>query len=215
MDNRHTKPGWLMAVSLLLLLWLGQSGNLVAAELISLDVDHEAGTYTVRLAMELDVSAEHVQQVLTNYRELNRMNPAIKESRILPSPGDGIVRVFTRMESCVLFFCVGFTRVEDVSRSASGDLIAVIVPEQSDFETGTALWQITERGERTLLVYQASMQPGFFIPPMIGSYIVKEKLRNELLTSINRIECCASAQLRLSKRAPKTGSTHIQRSGTC
>ena len=187
----------------------------MAAELISLDVGQEAGIYTVRLAMELDVTAEHVQQVLTNYQQLHRMNPSITESRVLPSPGDGVVRVFTRMESCVLFFCVGFTRVEDVSRSASGDLIAVIVPGQSDFRTGTALWQITERGKRTLLVYEASMQPGFFIPPMIGSYIVKEKLKNELLISINRIECCASSQLRLSERAPGAGSAHVQRSGTC
>ncbi len=215
MDIKRTKPGWLTAVSLLLMLWLGHTGNLMAAELISLDVDQEAGTYTVRLAMELDVTAEHVQQVLTSYRQIHRINPSITESRVLTSPGDGVVRVFTRMESCVLFFCVGFTRVEDVSRSASGDLIAVIVPEQSDFKTGTAMWQITERGEHTLLVYEASMQPGFFIPPIIGSYIVKEKLKNELLTSISRIECCASSQLRLSERAPATESATIQRPGTC
>jgi len=215
MDNRHTKSGWLTALSLLLLLWLGHTGNLLAAELISLDVDHESGIYTVRLTVELDVTAEHVQQVLTNYRQLHSINPSITESHTLPSPGNGIVRVFTRMENCVLFFCVGFSRVEDISRSASGDLIAVIVPEQSDFEAGTALWQITERGEHTLLVYEASMQPGFFIPPVIGSYIVKNKIRNELLTSINRIECCASSERWLSKHASGTGSVRLRRSASC
>ena len=196
MNIRTTYTDWLAAVSLVLLMFAGHAGDLVAAELIKLDVDYKQGTYTIRLEIELDVTADRVQQVLTNYRQLQRLSPSIVESRRLPTPHDGYVRVFTRLDSCVLFICRELIRVEDIYQTASGDLLAVIVPGQSDFKAGTALWKVTRQGEHTLLVYEANMQPDFFIPPMFGSYLVKKKIKDELLTSINRIECCASSLLR-------------------
>jgi len=215
MDIRRTYSGWLAAVALILLLSLGHAGGLAAAELISLEVGHEGETFTVRLEMKLDVTAEHVHQVLTDYHQLHRLHPSIVESRILPSPGGGYSRVFTRMESCVLFFCSEITRVEDVYQSASGDLLAIIVPEQSDFKTGTAVWRMAEHGKYTVLVYEASMQPDIFIPPMIGIYLVKEKIKDDLLVSFKRIECCASFRVSVSERNAAAVSGHVQRPRTC
>ena len=205
MDIGHTISTWLRTASLTLLFCLGHTDDLAAAELISLDVGQDGDTYTVRLEMELAVTGTHVQQVLTNFRQLHRLNPSIVESRILASPENGFSRVFTRLQSCVLFFCSEVTRVEDVYEFSSGDLMAVVVPEQSDFKAGTSFWRITERGDHTLLIYEASMQPGFYIPPMIGSYFVKQKLRDELLVSFNRIECCAGSQ----------ASDRVQRQDIC
>ena len=193
MNIRNPSPRWLTALLLVLFLCVGNVSSLAAAELIKLDVDHSEGTYTIRLEMELDVTADRIQQVLTNYSQLHRLSPSIVESRRLSSLRDGYARVFTRMDSCVLFYCRELTRVEDIYQTSSGDLVAVIVPGQSDFKAGTAWWRITERGEHSLLVYEANMQPGFFIPPMFGSYLVKKNIKDELLTSINRIECCASS----------------------
>jgi hypothetical protein len=215
MINRSSYSGWLTALLQVLLLCLGNVGSLEAAELINLDVDHEEGIFTVRLEMELDVTADLVRQVLTNYDQLYRVNPFIVESRLLSSLDDGYARVFTRMESCVLFFCSEFTRVENVYQSATGDLLAVIVPGQSDFKYGTAIWKITARGRRTLLVYEASMQPDFFIPPMIGRYLVQKKLKDELLVSFKRIEWCASSRMSLSESIPGAESTHVQRPEVC
>jgi len=193
MNTRAPYQDWLTAVALILLLFVSNAGDLSAADLIQLDVEHKEGTYTIRLEMELDVTADRIQQVLTNYSQLHRLSPSIVESRRLSSPRDGYARVFTRMDSCVLFYCRELTRVEDIYQTSSGDLVAVIVPGQSDFKAGTAWWRITGRGEHSLLVYEANMQPGFFIPPMFGSYLVKKNIKDELLTSINRIECCASS----------------------
>ncbi len=215
MDIRRTYSGWLAAAPLILLLSLGHVSALAAAELISLEVGPEGDTYTVRLEMKLDVAADDVHQLLTNYHQLHRLHPSIVESRLLVSPGDGFSRVFTRMESCVFFFCNRFIRVEDVYQSASGDLMAVIVPGQSDFKSGTAIWRITKNGQHTVLVYEASIQPDFFIPPMIGNYLVKEKLKDELLVSFKRIECCASFRAPASERKVAAESGHIQRPRTC
>ena len=216
MNIRNHNPSWLTALLRVLFLYVvGYAGDLAAAELIKLEVDQTGGTYTIRLEMELDVSADRVQRVLMNYRQLHRLSPSIVESRRLPSPHDGYARVFTRMDSCVLFICRELIRVEDIYQTASGDLVAVIVPGQSDFKAGTALWRITRCGQHTRLVYEASMQPGFFIPPMFGSYLVKKKMEDELLTSINRIECCASSLVGLGEHVPEESLAKIEHSGIC
>ena len=103
----------------------------------------------------------------------------------------------------------------NVYQSASCDLLAIIVPGQSDFKYGTTIWKITARGRRTLLVYEASMQPDFFIPPMIGRYLVQKKLKDELLVSFSRIECCASSRVSLSESVPGAESTYVQRPEVC
>jgi abortive infection bacteriophage resistance protein len=101
------------------------------------------------------------------------------------------------MEGCVLFYCTEFTRVDDVRELDSGELVAVIVPDMSDFGSGTALWRITQHGDRSRLVYEAQIQPDFFVPSLIGSYFVKHKLKAELLTVFQRIECNAKARLQV------------------
>ncbi len=166
----------------------------MGAELTRVDLDSEGGVYRIRLEMELDIAADYVNDVLMDFRHIYRLNPSIVESRILPSPIEGATRVYTRMEGCVLFYCTEFSRVEDVRKLGSGKLVAVIVPEMSDFESGTALWRISQHGERSQLIYEARMQPEFFVPPLIGSYLVKKKLKAELLMAFQRIECNAKAR---------------------
>jgi hypothetical protein len=43
------------------------------------------------------------------------------------------------------------------------------------------------------------MEPDFFIPPVIGSYFVKQKLRKSTLASLARIECIARIQAGLEQ----------------
>lgn len=215
MDNSSISTGWLTAVSLVLLVFLGHPGVLGAAELIGLEVDQAGKTYRVRLEMELDATTDRVHAVLTDYRQIHRLNPAIVESYLLPSP-DGIsARVYTRMESCVLFYCTGFSRVEDVRQRGPGEITAVIVPGLSDFKSGTAVWRIHASGNRSRLVYEASMQPDLFIPPLLGSYLLKQKLRDELLVSFKRIECCAKSRLRVSDHRVDGEPNPAQRPRVC
>jgi hypothetical protein len=48
--------------------------------------------------------------------------------------------------------------------------------------------------DRTAVIYHAQFKPNFFIPPLVGSYYVKKKLRKSVLTSMARIECIARIQ---------------------
>ena len=99
--------------------------------------------------------------------------------------------MYTRISDCVLFFCTEITRVEDVEQGDGEKLFATIIPEYSDFESGFTSWDITDKNGKSQVVYNTVLRPGFFVPPVVGDYFVKSKLKQSLMMSLRRIECNA------------------------
>lgn len=162
-----------------------------AVDIKELEVSEDGGIYHIKVASVIDAPAEYVHRTLTDYVHIHRLNPSITQSDVLPSPGHGIARVRTRILDCIFIFCMQLDRVEDVHEAPPYDLHAVIVPSLSNFRSGTAHWHIEAMGERSLVIYEAQMEPGFIVLPIIGPSFVKEKLRTEMASSLMRIECVA------------------------
>jgi len=154
----------------------------------NITVVEEDGIYHINATAVLDVEPQYVRQVLTDYIHLYRINQSVIESEILPSPVNGHIRVRSRLLCCTSLFCMEVERVDDITTLESGELLAVIVPEKSDFLSGRALWQISRINDRTRLRYKADIQPDFFIPPVVGISMVKKDMREEFETAFNRIE---------------------------
>jgi hypothetical protein len=166
-----------------------------------IEISENSGNYQVRMVMLVHAPARYVSSVLTDYKYIYRLNPSITESEILPSPRSGTVRVRTRMQGCILFFCRDVDRVEEVREVNSGHLQAVIIPEQSDFTSGSADWRIQPLGDNSRIVYEAKVTPAFFIPPIIGSYFVKQTFAEAVITSFARLECIARIRAGLDARS--------------
>ena len=162
-------------------------------------VTSEAGVYHISLTMHLDAPMQQVWDVLTDFRHIYRLNPSIIESRLLPTPEGRAARVFTRMQGCVGFYCREFSRVEDVWETPPGEIATRIVPEMSDFDAGASHWRVEDIGEGTELSYEASLDPGFFVPPVVGGYFVKHKFQEETLLSFEKIECIARVKLAIKR----------------
>jgi len=170
-----------------------------ATDVAELQVSESEGVYHISLVMQVQAPAQHVQRVLTDYARIYRLNPAIVESELLPAPDDGVVRVRTRALDCIAFFCKEIDRVEDVIELDSGSLQVTTVPALSSFKSGSAEWRILGQGEHSQVTYRAHMEPDFYIPPLIGSYFIKQKLRRSMLVSLARIECIARIQAGLER----------------
>jgi hypothetical protein len=158
-----------------------------AVDFVEVQVTNDGGIYNIKIIAEVDASAEYVYKVLTDYKHIYRLNPSITESEILPSPGHGAVRVRTRVEDCTSIFCVDLNRVEDVNELPPNVLQMVIVPSLSNIRSGNAKWKIEDMEEYTEIVYQAQLEPDFNIFPIVGSAILKEKLRQEMMTCMAMI----------------------------
>ena len=146
------------------------------------------GIYHIYITAKIAATEEHVRQVLTDYVHVYRLSDSVIESKVLESPIDGKELVQSRVLCCTALFCREVMRVDEISMLESGDLQAVIIPEQSDFISGTAVWEITSMGDSTRLTYIASIEPGFFIPPVLGTQMVINNMRNEFKTTFYRIE---------------------------
>ena len=177
----------------LIVLWLAAL-QVDAVEIRKLEVSEDAGVYQIEVAAVIDAPAEYVYRVLTDYVHLHRLHPSIIQSDILPSPGAGIVRVRTRMLDCILIFCMELDRVEDISELSPYHVHATIVPSMCNFSSGKADWRVEDMGDRSQLLYEAQMKPDLTVIPIIGPYLVKRKLHDEMASSLGKIECIAKIQ---------------------
>jgi hypothetical protein len=179
-----------MRVYALILLCLS-AVQVSAVDIRELEVSEDGGVYQIKLATVIDAPAEYVYRVLTDYVHLHRLHPSIIQSDILPSPGAGIVRIRTRILDCILIFCMELDRVEDISELPPYHVHATIVPSMCNFHSGKADWRIEDMGGRSQLIYEAQMKPDFTVIPLIGPYLVTRKLRDEMASSLGKIECIA------------------------
>lgn len=164
------------------------STRLIAADLVDLALTQNRGVYQLRLEIILDATPQNVHDVLTDYVHIYRINPSITDSEILYSPDDSVVRVRTVINDCILVFCKVLHRVEEVRELETGDIYALVDPELSNVKSGVTIWQINAMGSRTRINYTLSVEPGFFVPPLIGTHVVKQKIKREVLMSLENIE---------------------------
>jgi len=166
-----------------------------AAKVYMAAASQQGRAYQVEVDALVSVPEPRARELLTDYAHLGRINPDIRVSEILLTRGPGDYRVRTVSEVCVWFYCKRIHQVQDVSEAADGSVTATVIPEQSDFRYGYVrlhLWQVPG-GTRVLI--RGELEPDFWIPPVIGPWLVKRKLLSEALDTLQNLE-------RVAKPAP-------------
>lgn len=159
-----------------------------AGEIIHTKVEHEDKRYFVEIEILLNADDKRVLELLTDYDHLTRLNNSIKESYTLYSLDDSTHRVLVVTEACILFFCKRITQVQDVEELPGGIIITTVVPEKSDFDYAHTRWKISPEGGRTHVSFSTDLKPSFWIPPLIGPPLIKNKLIDEALATIEGLE---------------------------
>jgi hypothetical protein len=165
-----------------------------ASQLVRLEVDQRADIYEIRVEMEVDAPAESVRAILTDYANLDRLNASITTSKVIGTEHNGAVRVLTRMENCILFFCMNVQKVEDVTEDEQGRILVTMVPDSSNFRSGHASWELRRTGSRTRVIHHAKLEPDLWIPPWMGTALLKNTLRKGILESFETLDCLARTQ---------------------
>ena len=164
------------------------------ADDIQVEVSRESGNrYTFNMQFMAHAPAHRVHSIITDYNNLTQLNSLIKQSRVLPHNVANVTRVELVTEGCMLFFCKKIIRVEDAQVKNDLTIETTFVPELSDFKSGYTRWTFVEQGKNTLVNYQASMVPGFWLPPFVGPYMLKKQLHTQLRYTANKINSLLSA----------------------
>jgi ribosome-associated toxin RatA of RatAB toxin-antitoxin module len=169
------------------------SGIACSAELRDVVVEREDNHYELRSEALFDVSPESLYDVLSNYDLFTKFTSAIVESRNVEADEEGRPRFYSRMEGCVMLWCKSFIRNGHLLLKPKTEIIAISNPDESDFTLSKERWELVPEGEGTVLIYEFEMEPDFWVPPVIGPYLIMRALRAGAERAINRIEALAVA----------------------
>ena len=167
-----------------------------AAEIIKLTVDRQASRYSVNLDVALDTSASDAFAVMHDFARLGDINPAIQSVAVLGAAPNGSMRVQTRVKVCVLFFCRVLEQVQDMQADQVGNIGRIradVIPELSNLSYGRGDWLIQPCDDRAgaCLNFAVTVEPDFWIPPVIGAWARQNLLREEAVQTSLGIEAAA------------------------
>ena len=165
-----------------------------SADLRDVNIELKDARYHLTSETYLDVSREALYALLTDFEKFEKFTSAIVESRNTEPDEKGRPGFYARMEGCVLLFCKSFIRTGYLTLSPIKEIVAVSMPEESDFVFSRERWQLTEEGKGTVMTYEFEMIPAFWVPPVIGPFYIQRALRRGAERAVDRIEALAQAE---------------------
>ncbi len=148
----------------------------------------EGERYLIHVVALLDAPADRVRQRLTDYNRLDRLSDSIRESLLLDAdPPWYTVRV--RSHGCIGIFCRDLEQVQRVQERDDGFIVVEDVPGQSDFRAARAVWRVVGMARhRSRVTYSAEFLPDFWIPPLLGPPLFRERLARETRQLLENLE---------------------------
>lgn len=169
-----------------------------AGEVRKASVDHRDGEYFVDMAVKISGNKDTVYNIATDYRKLSRLSKLIVESGLVnraTPDGTSVIRRRLVTRTCVMKLCFNATLVEDVWEPSSGIIRTVFIPEESDFVSGEAVWQISRiDADNTLIDFHSRFRPAFWVPPLVGPYFIRRMMLDAAEETILNIEQLAAVE---------------------
>lgn len=151
-----------------------------AVEVTHCTVEKADNSWSAALVAEFDASPAEVFAAITDYDNLQAINPSIRRSRVIGELPENGRRVDMLVRVCILVFCKDIRRVQDVYPAGDSTVKAQMVAGAGDFLSGAATWRVTAAGAGARLEYRETFRPGFWVPPVIGPWLIKHKLIDEV-----------------------------------
>lgn len=167
------------------------AAGLHAAELRSVEVSRVEDRYKLTSEVWFDTDVDSIFAVFLDYDLAARFTSFIVEARNLEPGSNGQRRFYIRNHGCVWFFCRAFERIGHVEHKLRSYIRSTAEPELSDFLFSFEEWRFQAEGQGTLVAYDFEFEPKFWIPPLIGPYVIRNKLERDSSDAIHRIEALA------------------------
>jgi hypothetical protein len=165
-----------------------------AADLLDIDVKLEDKRYHMRSEAWFDASEEDLYRVLTDYELFKKFTSAFVESNNVEPDEYGRPQFHTRMEGCVLWWCKSLVRDGYLLLTPPKLVVAITDPDASNFKYSLESWELKKDGDGTLMIYNFHMEPDFFVPPVLGPFMIKRSLKSGGVDAIDRIEALAQGK---------------------
>lgn len=167
-----------------------------AVDVRDIKVSHNDGRYRIFMRVDLATDATAAMDAFTHYPNLTQINPAVKRVDVLNEDGDK-ARIRTNIKICILWLCKNVNQTQVMHRRGLR-LDATVVPNESDLKFGEAKWHVWDCSrdgrERACLTLHADLEPDFWVPPLVGPFVMKRMLAEEARITSRGIEKIANEQ---------------------
>jgi hypothetical protein len=185
---KRDAAGFICVLTLLL------SAQSDSGQIEKIDVSHRNGVYTVDMDVIIDADFTKVFALVTDFAQTYRLNSSIVTNELEEDAKNDRWKRHLTIETCVLLYCFEVEQTEWINID-DNVITTTIIPEESNLGPSTSTWELTDVGAaRTRLRYISDKKPEFWIPPLIGPWLVKNKLRTEVLRTVENIEAIAQSQ---------------------
>ncbi len=168
---------------------------------IHVRVSQHGTSFTMHLRMILKAPRARVWHVLTDYREIGKLNPAVKRARVTRKAGVTLLRM--HIKSCVLFLCFPVNQAETMTTRPRRVIEGTIVARLSSFRSGFARWTLTPVAGGTQADFVSTLTPRFYIPPILGPWLLRAKIGSEMRRTARHLATWVGAKTR--RRASARG----------
>lgn len=176
-----------MSARYLLIGMLGMSA-VWAGEVLDVGVTRTDQRYAVDIDARFNAPMERLRVLLTDYPNLSRINDSIVRSTVLERVSAQQHKLRIEAHVCAGIFCKDLVQVQDVSVLPDGSILATTLAPESDFRYGIARWQFWNEVNGTRMRFHSEIEPAFWVPPIIGPWLIQRALQAETLKSVANLE---------------------------
>lgn len=151
---------------------------------ISVQTVRNGDSFEVEAAAEFEAEVPVAWDVLTDYDRLSEFIPGMHSSRVV-SRSKGSVIVDQSGETRLLFFSFPMQVRLEVEEFPYERIVSRAI--EGNFKELSGSYILEPRGRRLLLRYTGSMTPGFSIPPLIGTILVRNNVEKRFGAMVDEI----------------------------
>lgn len=176
------------------LLALLVSASTTAAAVYRLSVTQEGKIFHARAAVHIDANPGAVQAALLDFRHFSQLSPTITTARVISRPDAHSTVVYIEARSCLAVFCATLRQRQEFIEASKGRITTVTLPGGGNIRKGSGSWVILPEGRGTRLEWESSVEPAFWLPPVIGPALVRRALESQGRDFTNGIESLARSK---------------------
>ena len=172
-----------------LLLFTLTAAHCSAAEIVEVQVEHEDDAYHIYFEVLLNAPRDRVVDVITDYVNMHELSDSVTRSEVESVTAEE-VKLDLTLRPCVWLLCRNMRKTTTASINAYDAIVYNTIPEYSDFREGKeqVIVKSTAKPGQTRITYNARLVPDFFVPPLVGSWLIRRSIVKDLETSNARLE---------------------------
>lgn len=180
-----------------------------AAQVSDVQATRDGGRFDVAMHIAIDASPPAVFRALQDYSAMMRYNPDLRSVRVEETGVPGRIRLFTAIHTCVLVFCKTMHQEQLMTAIPAADggvLEAELLPRGSDFKAGSGRWTVRtcpDAPSMTCVDAQIELVPAFWVPPVIGPWVVRRKMAEEARRTSVGLELVARSSRAQAQKVPR------------